>query len=147
MTTDLDKYVVLKLISGEELIGQLVKEDDYALDLQFPMIVRHINRSVGGFPAESLILSTYSHFCADDQFTFNKQHIIVMKDLDPRYVDEYHHSVDDFINQSTSPQAQNPEELKDLSEKLKSLFKDRLSEEEDYPEMISLNHDGIKIIH
>jgi len=148
MTTDLDRYVVLKLISGEEILGTLVKEDDYELKIQFPMLVRKVPRHMGGIPVESIVLATYSHFCADDEFTFNRQHILVLKDMDPRYVDEYHRSVDDFIGATEpSPEAYNPNELQDLSDKLKNMFRDKIEEEDDYPDVISLNIDGNKTLH
>jgi hypothetical protein len=148
MTADLDRYVVIKLISGEEIIGTLVKEDDYDIKLQFPMMVKKVNRLLGDIPVESIVLGTYSHFCADDEFTFNKQHIIILKDMDPRYIDEYHRSVDDFIGASSpEPEAYNPNEVQQLTDKLKSMFRDKLNENEDYPEIISLNVNGTKTIH
>lgn len=148
MTADLDRYVVIKLISGEELIGTLVKEDDYDIKIQFPMMVKKVNRLLGNHPVESIVLGTYSHFCADDEFTFNKQHIIMLKDMDPRYIDEYHRSVDDFIGASSpEPQAYNPNEVQQLTDQLKNMFRDKLNENEDYPEIISLNVNGTKTIH
>lgn len=148
MTADLDRYVVLKLITGEEILGTLVKEDDYELKIQFPMLVKTIQRNMGGYPVESLVLGTYSHFCADDEFTFHKQHIVVLKDMDPRYVDEYHKSVDDFIGASNpAPPAYNPQEMQELAQKLQNMFRDKLEEEEIYPETISLNIKGNNTLH
>jgi hypothetical protein len=67
--------------------------------------------------------------------------------MDPRYVEEYHRSVDDFIGANTpSPQAYNPNELQELTEKLKSMFRDHV-EEEDYPETVSININGNKTLH
>ena len=37
---DLEKYVVIKLTSSEEVLGTLVKEDDYEVKIQFPMLVK-----------------------------------------------------------------------------------------------------------
>lgn len=148
MTTDLDRYVVLKLISGEEILGTLVKEDDYELKIQFPMVVKHISRVLGGQPVESIVLGAFSHFCADDEFTFNRQHVMIFKDMDPRYIDEYHHSVDDFIGANTpSPQAYDPNELQQLTDKLKNMFREKLGDEDDYPDVIPLNIEGNKTLH
>ena len=146
MTADLDRYIVMKLISGEEILGTLVKEDDHELKIQFPMIVKHLSRVMGGHPVESIVLGAYSHFCADDEFTFSKQHIVILKGMDPRYVDEYHRSVDDFIGANTpSPEAYDPNELQQLTDKLKNMFRDNI--DEDYPETISLNIEGNKTLH
>jgi hypothetical protein len=148
MTADLDRYVVIKLTSGEEVLGTLVKEDDHELKIQFPMVVKHVQRILGGMPVESIVLGAFSHFCADDEFTFSKQHVIILKDMDPRYIDEYHHSVDDFIGASTpSPQAYNPNEVQELTDKLKNLFRDKFEETDDYPDVISLNIEGNKTLH
>jgi hypothetical protein len=136
----------MKLISGEEILGTLVKEDDHELKIQFPMIVKHLSRVMGGHPVESIVLGAYSHFCADDEFTFSKQHIVILKGMDPRYVDEYHRSVDDFIGANTpSPEAYDPNELQQLTDKLKNMFRDNI--DEDYPETISLNIEGNKTLH
>jgi hypothetical protein len=145
MTSELDRYVVMKLISGEEVLGTLVKEDDYELKIQFPMVVKHLTRVMGGYPTESIVLGAYSHFCADDEFTFHKQHVVVLKDMNPRYIDEYHRSVDDFLGHVTPPEPYNPEELKQLTEKLQNMFRDRIDGDEDLPESIHI--DGSKTIH
>ena len=146
MTADLDKYVVIKLTSGEEVLGTLVKEDDYEIKIQFPMIVKHISRIMAGYPTESIVLGAYSHFCADDEFTFSRHHIIVLKDMDPRYVDEYHRSVDDFIGANTpSPKAYNPDELQELANKLQNMFRDNLETVDELPESFQI--EGTKTIH
>ena len=145
---DLEKYVVIKLTSSEEVLGTLVKEDDYEVKIQFPMLVKKVARNMGGYPVESIVLGAYSHFCGDDEFTFSRHHIIVLKDMDPRYVDEYLRSVDDFIGASNpTPQAYNPNEVQELTDKLKNLFRDRIDEAEEYPETISLNIEGNKTLH
>lgn len=144
MTIDLDRYVVIKLITGQELIAQLVKEDDYDIKVQFPMMVKHISRNLNGFPVETLVLGTYSHFCSDDEFSFNKQHIIVLKDLDPRYIEEYHRAVDDFLGQIKDGPAYNPNEMEELSKKLKEMFKDKFDEDE----LVSpISIEGNKTLH
>ena len=122
MTVDLDKYVVIKLTSGEEILGTLVKEDDYEVKIQFPMVVKHVSRLINGYPAESLVLGAYSHFCADDEFTFSKHHVVILKDMNPNYVDDYHKSVDDFLGHTNAAPPYNPEELQQITDKLKNLF-------------------------
>lgn len=145
MTVDLDKYVVIKLTSGEEILGTLVKEDDYEVKIQFPMVVKHVSRLINGYPAESLVLGAYSHFCSDDEFVFSKHHVVVLKDMNPRYIDEYHRSVDDFLGQVSPPPSYNPQELQDLSNKLQNMFRDNLEAPDELPEVFHI--EGTKTIH
>ena len=145
MTVDLDKYVVIKLTSGEEILGMMVKEDDYEIKLQFPMVVKHISRVMGGYPVESIVLGAYTHFCADDEFTFNKHHIVILKDMDRRYIDEYHRSVDDFIGASNPAPATNPQEMQELANKLQNMFRDKFEALDELPDFIQI--EGSKTIH
>ena len=40
-----EKYVVLKMITGEEVVAQLINENDYDIYVMFPMIVKQIGRA------------------------------------------------------------------------------------------------------
>jgi len=138
---DANRYVVMKLVSGEEILGHLTSEDDYELRILFPMLVKRINRNIEGRLVESITLGPWTHFSADDEYTFNKQHLIFLKNLDERYVDEYNRSVDDSVGNIPEPEPYNPEELQQLTDKLSNLFKDRLryEEEEDLEPKIVLD--------
>jgi hypothetical protein len=142
-----NRYVVMKLVSGEEILGHLTSEDDYDIRVLFPMIVKHVNRNIQGRLMESIVLGPWTHFSAEDEFTFNKQHLIFLKDLDERYIDEYNRSVDESLGNIPDPEPYNPEELKQLTDKLSNLFRDRLKEdlEEDLEPKIVL--DISKTIH
>ena len=128
-----EKYVVLKMITGEEVVAQLINENDYDIYVMFPMIVKHLTRNIAGRLVESVMLGPYTHFAADDEFVFNKHQLIFHKPLDERYLPEYNQAVDDFVQGSNGVQEPlpNPEELKELTEKLSNLFRDRLEDDED----------------
>jgi hypothetical protein len=65
--------------------------------------------------------------------------------MDPRYVEEYHRSVDDFIGASNpTPEAYNPNEMKELADKLKNMFRDNIDMDE-LPESFQI--EGSKTIH
>ena len=142
-----DKYIVMKLATGEEVVAHMIKEDDYEICVLFPMIVKQIQR-VGpmGRAFEQIVLSPYTYFAADDEYTFHKHQIIFVKDLDPKYEAEYNHAIDDFVGlNAQTPIQNNPEEMRDLAEKLQNLFR-RDEDFEELPESI-LIPDTSKTIH
>ena len=142
-----DKYIVMKLATGEEVVAHMIKEDDYEISVLFPMIVKQIQR-VGpmGRAFEQIVLSPYTYFAADDEYTFHKHQIIFVKDLDPKYEAEYNHAIDDFVGlNAQAPIQNNPEEMRDLAEKLQNLFR-RDEDFEELPESI-LIPDTSKTIH
>lgn len=145
----MDKYIILKLMNGEEIIGTYLAQDDNSISVMFPMKVKYIpTRTQSGKLMESISLAPYTYFAADDEFTFLKNHIIFMKDLNPSHLDSYHIAVDDFVGTSgysTQPEPSNVEELKQLADKLQNMFKDRVKEEE-IEESIFINTDS-KLIH
>ena len=85
-----------------------------------------------GRPFEQIVLSPYTYFAADDEYTFHKHQIIFIKDLDPKYEAEYNHAIDDFIGLNSQQQAPtNVEDVKALAEKLQNMFR----REEDFDEL------------
>jgi hypothetical protein len=140
-----DRYIVMKLITSEELVAHLVNEDDYQINVLFPMIVRHISRMTSHGPAESIVMAPYTYFAKDDEYTFQKSQIVFIKDLDPKYEAEYNHAIDDFISVSCkNPEPVDAQEMQELTEKLQAMFKDRMFEEEEFP---SIQIDSPKVIH
>ena len=128
-----DKYIVMKLATGEEVVAHMIKEDDYEISVLFPMIVKQIQRTGPmGRAFEQIVLSPYTYFAADDEYTFHKHQIIFIKDLDPKYEAEYNHAIDDFIGLNSQQQAPtNVEDVKALAEKLQNMFR----REEDFDEL------------
>ena len=146
-----DRYVVMKLISGEEILSHLVYEDDYEVRVLFPMATRTVARITARGETENIVLSPYTYFSADDEFTFQKQHLIFLKDMDPKHEIDYNTAIDEFIALSAAKaQPYDPDELKNLTEKLQNMFKDRLNKEEtfeDIEELPSIRIDSSKTIH
>jgi hypothetical protein len=125
-----DRYIVFKLISAEELVAHCIHEDDYEIKVLFPMAVRRVARH-GGM-AESIVLSPYTYFSAEDEYTFQRSQIIFIKDLDSKYEAEYNRSIDDFVGSNAENQEPyNPAELQELTDKLQNLFRDRVKSDED----------------
>lgn len=142
----MDNYIVIKLTSGEEIVANLIKEDDYEIKVLFPMLVKYIPRMVQGRLAETITLAPFTYFAADDEFTFPKHYIIFQKEMNPKYLDAYNQAVDDFIAEpqiSGAPDPQRVEDIKALAEKIQSIFG---KSEEFEEESILVNTDS-KTIH
>jgi hypothetical protein len=143
-----DKYIVMKLATGEEVVCHMIHEDDYEIKVLFPMIVKHVQR-IGplGRAFEQIMLSPYTYFAADDEYIFHKHQIVFIKDLDPKYETEYNRAIDDFIGMNTEapPPPYNPEEIQQLTEKLQNMFR-RDEFEEELPEAMMIP-DTPKTIH
>lgn len=138
-----DKHLVLKLLSAEEIVATLIEENDYEVKVLFPMLVKYIPKFVEGRVLESITLAPYTYFAADDAFTFSKNQIIFIKELDPKMVNSYNVAVDDFINYGTDANSesgapQNTAELQETIDKLKNLFRKHI-EDEDTNSMVILD--------
>jgi hypothetical protein len=143
-----DKYIVFKLTTGEELVAHQIEDTDYEVRVLFPMLVKHVPRMSPAGMMESIVLSPFTYFSASDEYTFTKNNIIFIKDLDPRYETEYERSVDDFVgNVGDVPEPHNPEELQQLHDKLASMFREHVSEEDDIEALPSIHVDTSKLIH
>lgn len=144
-----DRYVVLKLVSSEEIVAHCIHEDDYEIRVLFPMLVRKMPRVlVTGQVGESITLAPYTYFSAEDEYTFQRNQIIFLKNLDARFEDEYNKAIDDFVDQNAEGQAPyNPQEMQQLAEKLQTMFGDKLREEEEADDLPTILVDISKTIH
>lgn len=140
----MDKQIVMKLINGEELVGTYLTEDDYQVTVLFPMIVKHIPRSFEGRLMETISLAPYTYFAADDEFTFQKNQIIFIKEMNPSHLESYNTAIDDFVG-AANPGPASVEELKELTDKLSNMFKDKVKNEEFDDSILVL--DQSKLIH
>lgn len=111
------------------------------------MLVKHLPRVVNGVPVDSLMLGPLTHFAGDDEFTFSKQQLIFYKEMDARYISEYHRAVDDFCQAQSEmgPTPQSMQELEKITQNLKKMFREETQEEID--SLPSIHVDGSKLIH
>jgi hypothetical protein len=122
----MDKYIVLKLISSEEIVATQIGESDYHIKVLFPMLVKTVPKLVEGRIMESITLAPYTYFAADDELTFNKSQIIFIKDLSENHYNNYKLAVDDFVGNSFFDTPQTVDDLKDALNKLAETFSDKI---------------------
>lgn len=142
-----EQYVDLKLISGEEVVGEIVEESDFEIKIMFPMLVKYIPRVQQGRMMESITLAPYTYFADSDIFTFGKNHIIYQMNLNPSHLDSYKLAVDDFVGRlSEEETVANTEELKQTLDKLSTLFKDKIESVDDLDDLQLLTNPS-KLVH
>ena len=128
------QYAVLKLINGEELLCTFAGEDDTHILVLFPMLVKAIPKLKEGRVVESISLAPYTHFAADDEYTFAKSHVVFIKNLSERYIDTYKVAVEDFLTGLDPTGPTTAEELKEALNQMASIFGDQVSYEDNQTE-------------
>lgn len=128
------QYAVIKLINGEEILCTLAGEDDKHVLILFPMIVKAVPKLKEGRVIESISLAPYTHFAADDEFTFDKSQILFIKNLSTRYYDTYKYAVEDFITGIDPSGPNTVEELKQALNEIANVFGDKVSYEDNQTE-------------
>jgi|SRR6056300_860094 len=142
-------YAVLKLISGEEVIGGVVDETEYNITLMLPMVLRHLPKisPMNGMPVESLFFSPFSQMSEDDTFVIDKTQTFFIKEMDQAYIPQYEDAIDKFLGSLEGPDPSNTDELKALVDKINDLHGSDLNtnvtidDELDYLDTIKIDED------
>ena len=118
----MDNYVVLKLVTGEQLIGTLVNETDDGIVVLDPISVRMIP-TVGGSLSEQAVTSLYCQFSDDKVFTFDYKNVIYCKDLSSKIVPYYKRLVREFNDENRETHEFYADEAKEDFEQIKKTIK------------------------
>ena len=92
----MNDYVVIKLVSGEQLFARLLNETENGVVILNPINVRIISiTNPKGEIVEKSVMSPFTQFTEDKQFVFNRKDIIFCKNLHHKMISFYR----SFINQ------------------------------------------------
>lgn len=80
-------YVVVKLISGEQLMATLVAEDDNYIELESPMCIRMI--PILAEHKEHVTAHPFCQFSDDNNFILDKKNVLFIKKLHHMFVPHY----------------------------------------------------------
>jgi hypothetical protein len=86
-----NKYVLVKLETGEQLMAELINENTNTIMIQSPMLIRQtvgVN-PVNGRQVEKLTSAPFCQFTKDRIFTIKKEHIMFINDLHPMVIEQY----------------------------------------------------------
>lgn len=76
-----EHYVVVKLITGEQIMAILEYESDNSVELVYPMLIRLFPILQGDKPHEHVTATPYSQFADTAHITINKSHIVFLENL------------------------------------------------------------------
>lgn len=105
-----DRYVVVKLFSGEIIIGTLEKDMIDKLTIGYPIQIKVVQLLKSGKVYEQTMTSEFCALTNDPEFELNKNHIVFVASLKKDYSELYQKIVDQMYRNSE-------EELEDNSEK------------------------------
>jgi hypothetical protein len=131
-------YVVIKLVSGEQLMATLVNEDEYTIEIKNALQIKLRLHNEADRQFESISVVPFCQFTEDPNFVLDKSIIIYVKELSEHLVPRY----EDLIESEFQVNLGSPTDVDDLvskinkvAEKLKGdgVFVDNFEEEEELP--------------
>ena len=96
MLTEKDVYVVIKLVSGEQVMAVLEQEDDNIVQLCHPMTIRTI--PIVGQGREHITAHPFCQFTDDKFFLIEKKNVIFIKRLHHMMIPHYKRLVSEHGN-------------------------------------------------
>jgi len=86
----MEHYVTMKLVTGEELIGEVTTQNDYSITLMNPLMVStKLLSTDDGRVYERQTATPYCSYAEDSTFTFDLKHVMFSKPLKPRIISTY----------------------------------------------------------
>lgn len=119
----MSNYVVLKLITGDQVIAELLNETHDGVVLLNPIRVRTVP-TPGSSLSEQALATQYCQFTDETQFTFDYRNIVYCKKLSERLVAYYKRIVNEFDNTIIDPRDEPEDQYSDLDKILENVKKD-----------------------
>ena len=88
-------FVIIKLVSGEQIMATLTNEDDAMIQIDYPMLIRLVPFMQGGKTHEHVTASPLCQFSEDKHFSIPKSTVIFVKKLHQMIVPHYTRLVDE----------------------------------------------------
>ena len=114
------KNVILKLVSGETIIGELTASGDTSVSIRRPIQVRMIpTMGSDGEYHEQPVITMYSQFTFEEGFEFKNSHIVYCKELYKRISDFYQKTSEEMYSvEITKVMVRNNDHIDSLDEEL-----------------------------
>ena len=132
-----DFYVIMKLVSGEQVMAVLRQEDEECILVENPMVMKTIMDFEAG--KEHITAAPLCAFTSDEEFVLDKRNVLFIKKLHHVFVNHYKRIVGDyqestnFVPRGSAEELQwddeppTPEEARSMIKQLKNV----LGEEEE----------------
>ena len=95
-----DRYVVVKLFSGETIIGTLEKDMIDRITIGFPIQIKTVPILKSGTVYEQTMTSEFCSLTSDPEFELNKNHIVFISSLKKDYSELYQRIIDQMYKDS-----------------------------------------------
>jgi hypothetical protein len=116
-----DDYVVLKMITGEQLIAVKRAETKDYLTIEYPMLIKGYAFQNEDGMGEHVTASPYCKFSDDKTFTFDKQHIVFTKKMHTYAVPFYIGLVEEHEETVEVTEDEPPKTVEELGERVNKL--------------------------
>ena len=138
MLTGKEVFVVVKFVSGEQVLSALQEEDDVYVELLHPMVVKTIPNLATG--KEHVTAAPFCQFSRDDSYLIDKKNIMFIKAMHSTFVPHYMRIVEEHNDISLANEPD--EETKKKIEQLVEIFGDALDEETEEEEIQGIYVEG-----
>jgi hypothetical protein len=93
-----EHFVIVKLVSGEQVMATLTNEDATTVELQYPMVIRMIPFVDGQRAHEHVTAAPLCQFSDDKTYRIPKTNIMFVKKLHEVLIPHYNRIVDEHEN-------------------------------------------------
>jgi hypothetical protein len=93
-----ENFVIVKLVSGEQVMATLASEDATTVELQYPMVIRMVPFIQGDRAHEHVTAAPLCQFSDDKTFRIPKSNIMFLKKLHEIMIPHYNRIVDEHEN-------------------------------------------------
>jgi hypothetical protein len=132
-----DTYVVLKLVTGEQIIAVKRNESPTSVTIEYPMLIKSFPFMNGGEIGEHVTAAPYCKFAEDKIFEFKKRDILFEKKIHQyaipfyvRLVNEYEATIE-AVEDAPSTVEELSDRVNKLMEHLKSIAENPIEENEE----------------
>lgn len=135
-------YVIVKLVSGEQVMATLVSEDEYTIEIKHALLIKLRLISEDERQYESISVVPFCQFTDDPNFVLDKSIIIYVKELAESLASKY----ENLIESEFKVNVDAPTDVDDLVSKINKvasklkqdgIFVDNFEEEDIPPFLIS----------
>ena len=125
MLTGNEIFVIVKFVSGEQVMCALQEEDELYVELLHPMIVKTIPNLQTG--REHITAAPFCQFSRDDSYLIEKKNVMFIKSMHSTFVPHYMRIVEEHAEIVLANEPD--EETKKKIEQLVEIFGDALDDE------------------
>ena len=87
-------YVIIKLVSGEQVMATLVNEDEYTIEIKNALLIKLRLVTEENHQFESISVVPFCQFTDDPNFILDKSIIIYVKELSESLVGKYENLIE-----------------------------------------------------